>query len=88
MLFRSVAKDQIDMNLALMSHTHQVPIGAGFLIATPSIPLSSAVSKHQGKLFGTIEKVSKWKMNINKWLKDYTSRDEAGYINSKFNNVN
>ena len=32
--------------------------------------------------------ITKWKMNINGWLKNYTNRDKPGYINSKFNNVN
>jgi hypothetical protein len=83
-----MAQDQMKLNYKLMNHTHKVPIGSGFLIAIPSIPLSSGCAQAQKDLINTIEKITKWKMNINVWLKNYTSRDKPGYINSKFNNVN
>ena len=83
-----MAKDQMDLNYKLMDHTHQVPFGAGNLIAIPSLPLASSAVDAQSNLLRTVEKITKWKMNINGWLKNCTSRDKPGYILSKFNNVN
>lgn len=93
-----LAKDQMDFNLKLMSHQHDIPLSveaaatlgmAGAkMITLPSRPVLKGGAKAQIELLKTIDKVVKWKMNINGWLKNYTSHDKPGYINSKFNNAN
>tara|TARA_R100000808_G_scaffold367_1_gene2042 strand:- start:10862 stop:11890 length:1029 start_codon:yes stop_codon:yes gene_type:complete len=89
---------QIEFNAKLMSHQHDIPLsveaaatlgmaGAKF-ITLPSRPVLHGGMSAQKKLMGYVSDLTKWKMNINGWLANYTSRAEPGYINSKFNNVN
>lgn len=81
--------NQMEFNAALTSHTHQVPIGAGFLVATPSLPLISpgvkVVTQTAAK---TVPSNYLRTFNGGAFKMKYLKNGGPRYINSKFNNTN
>jgi len=81
--------NQLEFNAALTTHTHNVPIGPGFLVSIPSLPLVSpgvkvvtqAASKTLPSNYFRTFNGGAFKL---KYLKNGGPR----YINSKFNNTN
>ena len=77
---------QIQMNIALTTHTHLVPI-LGTTLLAPAV-VSSGISTVKNLALTSKIDLAKHKANLKTFKKTYLSKAGKKYINSKYNKVN
>ena len=77
---------QIQMNIALTTHTHLVPI-LGTTLLAPAV-VSSGLSTVKNLTLSSKIDLAKHKANLKTFEKTYLSKAGKKYINSKYNKVN
>ena len=77
---------QIQMNIALTTHTHLIPI-LGTTLLAPAV-VSSGISTVKNLALTSKIDLAKHKANLKTFKKTYLSKAGKKYINSKYNKVN